>query len=217
MTGTDLAEAKATELRDAVTSGQFRPGQQLNEQQLSAMLQISRNTLRESFRILMHDGLLVRRPHRGVFVRDVTVSSTLDLYRVRRVIQPAILAESHPLGHPGMAQGLEALELADASIASEDWDGVGTANMAFHRALVSLSDSPRLIGYFDRLVAEIRLVFVAIGDAQQVHVPFVDRNRAIADLLLAERTAEAATEMESYLEYSERTMVGSLMRADATD
>lgn len=214
VTASDLAEAKAAELREWITSGRFRPGQQLGEHDLSRGLEVSRNTVRESVRILMHDGLLVRRPHRGVFVADVTVGSIVDLYRIRRIIQPPVLAGCAPVGHPAMDRAGAALAAADAAVAAGQWTAVGTANMEFHRALMSLSDSPRLMDYFDRLVAEVRLIFVAIDDPRRVHAPFVARNRTLYDLLAKDLPQEAALALENYLEYSERTIIGSFARKE---
>ncbi|GAA4331123.1 hypothetical protein GCM10023162_36230 [Klenkia terrae] len=72
------AERVAEILRRRVTEGDLPPGSQLSEEQLSAVLQVSRNTLREAFRLLGHEGLLVHRLHRGVFVTELSDDELAD-------------------------------------------------------------------------------------------------------------------------------------------
>src|SRR5919112_1117058 len=65
------AERVAELLRHRVIEGDLPPGHRLSEEQLVDVLHVSRNTLREAFRLLTHEGLLVHRLHRGVFVPEL--------------------------------------------------------------------------------------------------------------------------------------------------
>jgi DNA-binding GntR family transcriptional regulator len=197
------AERVAEILRRRVTEGDLPPGSQLSEEQLSAVLQVSRNTLREAFRLLGHEGLLVHRLHRGVFVTELSDDELADVYRVRRAIECDVVRR---LG--GTAPDPEVLEplradVADgaAAAARGDWTGVGTANMHFHSHLVALAGSPRLDAATSRLLAELRLAFQG-ADAEAMHAPYVERNGALLDLVAAGRTAEAAAALEDYLDVS---------------
>ena len=81
------AERAADVLRRRITDGELRPGSRLVEEELVGPLKVSRNTLREAFRLLTHDGLLVHRLHRGVFVSALDAFELLDLYRLRRLLE----------------------------------------------------------------------------------------------------------------------------------
>ena len=81
------AERVAELLRHRVMEGDLPPGTRLSEEQLVEVLQVSRNTLREAFRLLTHEGLLVHRLHRGVFVPELDEEDLVDLYRLRRTIE----------------------------------------------------------------------------------------------------------------------------------
>ena len=63
-----LSERSAELIRQKITQGEFAPGQRLSEQALADSLGISRNTLREAFRMLTKDGLVKHAQNRGVFV-----------------------------------------------------------------------------------------------------------------------------------------------------
>src|SRR6266545_2839367 len=81
------ADQVADILRTRVLQGYFPPGERLAEGAIGSALGVSRNTLREAFRLLTHEGLLVQELNRGVFVRVPTVDDVVDIYRVRKLVE----------------------------------------------------------------------------------------------------------------------------------
>lgn len=63
-----LPQAAAERLRTLIIEGELAPGARLNERELSERLGVSRTPLREAFRMLAADGLLVQLPNRGAQV-----------------------------------------------------------------------------------------------------------------------------------------------------
>ena len=59
-------------LRDGILAGSYAQGEQLNEVELARRFGVSRGPLREAMQRLIQDGLLETRPHRGVFVPELT-------------------------------------------------------------------------------------------------------------------------------------------------
>ena len=84
-----LAEETASRLRNDIIGGTLPPGQRLSETRLAADLGVSRNTLREVFRLLTREGLLRHEPNRGVFVAVPSMATIVDIYRVRRLVPRA--------------------------------------------------------------------------------------------------------------------------------
>ncbi|SFS18470.1 DNA-binding transcriptional regulator, GntR family [Agrococcus baldri] len=205
--GATLADA----LRAQIIDGAFAPGERLSETALAERLDVSRNTLREAFRVLAQVGLVEHIPHRGVSVASPTTADVVDIYRARRQLECGVLREASPL-HPAVAQMHEALERAEAAEAESDWATVGSENMRFHSALVSLADSPRISRAHEQLQAELRLAFLAIDDPQSLHRPFVAKNRAVLEALDGDGPAAAAAELERYLVDSERRVLGAFSR-----
>lgn len=206
-----LAEQTAARLRDEITGGAVVPGQRLSEAQLAKRLDVSRNTLREVFRLLTREGLLRHEPNRGVFVATPSMASILDIYRVRRLIEVPALAQAWPR-HEAVARMHAAVDHAERMAAIADWQAVGSANMDFHSAIVALTDSPRLMGFFAQISAELRLAFGLLDSPEMLHEPFIRLNRAIVDRIEA-GDAKAASEMlEEYLTRSERTIMAAFAR-----
>ncbi|MEW5289805.1 GntR family transcriptional regulator [Erwinia papayae] len=208
-----LSESVALRLRQQITLGQLRPGQRLSEAQLSEKLAVSRNTLREAFRMLTLERLLEYRPNRGVFVSTPDMMRIIDIYRVRKMIECQSVASAWP-GHPAVRLMRQAVEEALICGEKQDWDGVGSANMAFHRAIVELADSQRLSDFYRHILAELRLAFGLLNDAEHLHFPFIGMNNTLLSLVEAGQVAEAARMLQEYLDRSERVLLASFARRD---
>ncbi|GAA3859612.1 hypothetical protein GCM10022243_26810 [Saccharothrix violaceirubra] len=161
------AERVAAALRAKILAGDIGAGRQLNEKALGEALTVSRNTLREAFRLLTHERLLVHSYSRGVFVRKPDERDVHDLITARQVI------ELGALHHHATADDAARQALRDAD-----------AHDLLHRRLVALTGSTRLVAESDRLLAEQRLVLRG-GVPPEVHdlAALLDR----ADLREAER------------------------------
>lgn len=209
------AERVADVLRRRITEGDLPPRTHLSEEQLISVLRVSRNTLREAFRLLSHEGLLVHEMHRGVFVRRLTEDDLVDLYRLRRIVECNVV-RSITRPEPEELRRLEAaVEAGEAAAAAGDWSAVGTANMQFHRDLVALARSPRTDEVTARLLAELRLAFHSAASAEVLHQTYVPRNRALLDLVTAGETELAAKQLEEYLADSLAELLEAI-RGDAS-
>ncbi len=206
-----LAEQVAAEMRGMLIAGVYGPGEKLSEQQVAQRFDISRNTLREVFRLLTSQGLLAHIPNRGVFVAAPDEAAVLDIYRVRGVIQTgAVRAATR--SHPALARMAALTEKAAAARDRGDWAEVGTLNMEFHRAMVGLCDSPRLSTCFDLVLAELRLIFGQLGDDGHLHEAYVAMNASLIRTLQAGDLDRAEAELELYLLKSERSVLTALQR-----
>lgn len=187
------AERVAAILRDRIMEGYFPPGSRLSEESISGALAVSRNTLREAFRLLSHERLLEHRLNKGVFVRVLAVDDLVDIYRVRLLVECAAL---RTLGEPPF--DLTAVEAAvstgEQAALANDWPVCSTANIRFHQALAGLANSPRTNELMRNVLAELRLAFHVMADPRRFHEPYLTRNREIADRL-AEGDAAGAERM----------------------
>lgn len=211
-------------LRTRITEGHLRPGTRLSEEDIGAALGVSRNTLREAFRLLGHERLLVHEFNRGVFVRRLTVDDVRDLYQVRRILECGAvrrlaerLASSPQAGATGelLAPVRAAVEEGESAAAQDAWVAVGTANMHFHQAVADLAQSPRVTEVMDHLLAELRLVFHVMDAPQAFHATYLPENRAILELLVAGDLPGAETAIATYLDAAEAQLVEAYAAAAA--
>ncbi|MGP3981819.1 GntR family transcriptional regulator [Streptomyces sp. KR80] len=209
------AQRVAEVLRERIARGILPPGTRLSEESLGAGLGVSRNTLREAFRLLADGRLVVHELNRGVFVRVLGPGDVIDIYTVRRALETAGVRAA-PDAPPERFGALRQAVAAGAKAAqSGDWSMVGTADLHFHQALGGLAGSPRLDEYLSRLLAELRLAFLAMPSPRDLHEPFLHRNQAIAALLESGASDRAEAELERYLSDAQRMILDIMMKADA--
>ena len=207
----NLTDRVSEQIRHKLVNGELIPGQRLSEAALSESLAISRNTLREAFRLLTKEGLLTHEPNRGVSVAVPSIAAIIDIYRVRRLIECQALAQAYPR-HPAKKQLRLAVDTALRCRDASDWRGVGTANMEFHKAIVALADSERLNEMFSHLLAELRLAFGLLDDPEFLHAPYVDSNVKIIELFEAGQLQDAAAALGDHLVHSERIVLAAYAR-----
>ncbi|TXS28689.1 GntR family transcriptional regulator [Streptomyces sp. ms191] len=209
---TSTAERVADILRTRITEGFFPPGTRLSEDSIGGALGVSRNTLREAFRLLTHERLLVHELNRGVFVRVLAVEDVADIYRTRRLVECAVV---RGLGEPPYAlEGLaEAVREGEEAAGAADWNGVSTANIHFHRELVALAGSARTDELMRGVLAELRLAFHTVDDPRGLHEPYLVRNREILSALRAGERATAERLLARYLDDSRTRIVEVYARA----
>ncbi len=206
------AERVADAVREEVVEGRLRPGARLPEQSLCTALGVSRNTVREALSQLVSERVLVREANRGVFVARPDRDAVRDVYRARRIIEPAAVRHGEAFDPARLAAVRAAVDEGVAAAAAAGWTGVASANQHFHRALVALAGSPRLDQQMALLLAEMRLVFHRMSGVREFHEPYLERNAEICALLEAGDRAGAADAVASYLDDAEAQL---LMAYDA--
>jgi DNA-binding GntR family transcriptional regulator len=69
-----------------IIKGEYEPGQKLKEEEIATRLGISRPPIREAFKALETEGLVVRKPRRGVFVTEMTAKDVWEAYTLKAAL-----------------------------------------------------------------------------------------------------------------------------------
>ena len=81
-------------IRQAIISGQYRPGDKLPEEELAEELGVSRTPVREALRKLEVENFVQHFSHRGVVVSQVNTAEILDLYEVRTHLECMLIRKA---------------------------------------------------------------------------------------------------------------------------
>ncbi|WP_459709104.1 GntR family transcriptional regulator [Actinophytocola sp. KF-1] len=199
-------ELLAAALRERIIKGIYQPGERLVEDAIVKSFKVSRNSLREAFRLLTHERLLAHELNRGVFVRKLSVADVVDVYRVRKLVECTAVRGLR--GRPPQVDDMvSAVRAGDVAMKEQDWRALGTANMLFHQAVAALADSPRVDELMRNTLAELRLVFHTMSDPRRFHEPYLERNKEILAAIEAGDGPRAERLLLKYLEDSEHQIV----------
>ena len=69
-----------------IIKGEYAPGQKLKEEEIAMRLGISRPPIREAFKALEIEGLVVRKPRRGVFITEMTAKDVWEAYTLKAAL-----------------------------------------------------------------------------------------------------------------------------------
>lgn len=209
MERSSASDKVADALRTRIIEGDLRPGTRLSEERIGQALGVSRNTLREAFHLLAHEGLVVREFNRGVFVRALDADDVRDLYRYRRVLEVAAIRQV-ALDRPDLGALRAAVDEGGRAAAAEDWRALGSANMHFHQELTALTGSRRVDDAMRQVLAEMRLVFSTMSDPRTFHEPYLEGNAAIVALLEAGDHDAAERSLLDYLDEAELQLLTAM-------
>ncbi|MDX8029849.1 GntR family transcriptional regulator [Lentzea sp. BCCO 10_0856] len=204
------AQKVADMLRERVLDGELAPGLRLSEEAIGGALGVSRNTLREAFRLLTRDRLLVHEHSRGVFVRRPTGDDVRDLYAARRVIECGALRRWNDVTEALREAARAPVRQAVTRAEKNDWTRAGQANIQFHRAIVRLAGSERLNEESDRLFAELMLAFNVAQEINDFYQSYVPWNLRIVELLNNGEVDQAVGQLTEYLDAAEQDLVSRL-------
>lgn len=142
-----LPEAIASEIIERIYKGEIKSGEQLRLGPLARSVGTSMMPVRHALHLLESLGVVVVRPRRGTYVREVTRQDAESTYQARLVIEPALLELALP-NFPGSAAAGVAEAALDELIKSRDEGDLlawREAHRRFHWSLYLASGSDWLL------------------------------------------------------------------------
>lgn len=200
------AEHAASVLRAQIAGGKLMPGTRLREEQVAESFGISRNTVREAFRLLAHERLIEHIAYRGAHIRMIGSDDVRAMFGTRRLVEPLGL-QAALRDTPARQTMRRTVERASQAAARDDWLEVGTADIAFHRAIISGCRSVHLSDMFEKLLAELRLAFLQLTHPEQLHRPYLVRNIRLVELVESHVSVKALEELADYLDSAEAAVL----------
>lgn len=191
-------------LRDAILSGEFKPGQQLIETELASQLGVSRAPLREALQILGTEGLVETVPYHGTTVRKLTRTDIEELYSLRIVLESFAIQRIIAFGRREDVAHLQSIfeVMLDAAERS-DLKEVSRQDRVFHDKLIDLASHSLLRTSWNTVTMRVRQVMALRNrrnsDITQIarnHLPIIEAiakaNEPLALVLIREHAESAA-------------------------
>ncbi|MCK1296699.1 MULTISPECIES: GntR family transcriptional regulator [unclassified Bradyrhizobium] len=161
---TTVAWRIAESIGERIISGAIQPDAPLRQDHVAREFNSSHVPVREAFRQLEAQHLVVAVPRRGVRVAPLDTNSVKEIAEMRAALEVVALRNAAP---KFTSTHLARIELAliegDNAQTIQDFE---MANRAFHQALVAPCAMPRLLASLDGLqLANSRLVFAMARNA----------------------------------------------------
>lgn len=149
-------------VRKAILDGGLPAGSQLREVHIATDLGISRAPLREAFRRLEEEGLVVKIPFRGTFVAEVTPQTVAEITALRSVVEPYAAEQAmEALRGPRRQQLLRAVDALSKAGHHKNVAATIDEHLRFHRLFYEHSGNAALLDVWNAWESRLRLYLVA--------------------------------------------------------
>ncbi|WP_244271288.1 MULTISPECIES: GntR family transcriptional regulator [Thalassospira] len=185
-------------LADRIISGDIAPGTKLRQDHFAEEFGASHVPVREAFRRLEAQGLVVSEPRRGVRVASFDIAEVREVAEMRASLE--VLALRHAAPHLTSAILDEAEAINRAGENAPDVRAWEEANKAFHRIILEPCNMPRLMATIDDLhAASARFLFS--GFRMEWEAPTDQDHRAILRALHEHQFDVAAATLARHVKW----------------
>ncbi|MFC4585652.1 GntR family transcriptional regulator [Sphaerisporangium corydalis] len=168
-----LTEQVIEAVREAIHSGELRPGELYSVYQLSAQLNVSRTPVREAMLRLAEAGMVRFERSRGFRVLRSDPKEIAEVFQLRLLLEvPAARVAARRAG-PALVEAMRAeLEAMRGAAKEHDERAFMRHDRAFHGLLLAAGANRKLVG----IVGNLRDATTTLGAST------VDRSRSLADI-----------------------------------
>lgn len=193
-----LRAAAYDRLRQAISSGEYSPGDRLVEDEIAERLKISRTPVREALHRLEHEGLVVYEPHTGLRVAQLDYQMVMELHAMREILEGAAASMA-----ARNALDIELLMLHDLLLdrdeACRSAETMAEHNRRFHQALYQCAHN-RYLERTSSVVADaMALLSRTAFTSPQRRLAAWAEHKAIADAIRARDPDRAAAAVRDHL------------------
>jgi DNA-binding GntR family transcriptional regulator len=180
-----LIDAVYHSLEEAILAGRMRPGERLVESWIAEQLQVSRTTVREALLMLEHEGYVVSQPRRGTFVTRLAREDALDLCYSRALLESFAVSTGYARIDDALLDTLAGcIDRMRGCRLPDDVPTLIQVDLTFHRPLIELGGSRRLIELWSSLNGQIGALMLTSLENQQASIDDVaDFHRQLIDAL----------------------------------
>ncbi|MCR1786088.1 GntR family transcriptional regulator [Nocardioides carbamazepini] len=189
------------DLRASLLDGRLRPNQRLVEMDLVSTLGVNRAAVREALARLEQEGLVERRPNRGVVVREISPEESRDVLDMRIALESMAVRWASARRTPDQAERLGRLlaEMAECC-AARDVVAFADRQAQIHHLILDMAHAPPLAAVLRSLsahVAQIRRR--SLGSPHRLEDSLAEHRQIVSALLDADAD-RAAVLMAEHLE-----------------
>lgn len=136
-------------IRQAILNGELQPGQRLVQDELANSIGVSRMPIREAFKQLETEGLIIIEPHKGAFVRTFSIDEVQEIYYLRSIFEKEAVKDSVENMNDSVISRLE--ELVEKMEKTSNIEDFVKINIQFHSELMSCCQMNKLKSFIENL------------------------------------------------------------------
>lgn len=195
-------------LRQAILTGELKPGERLMEIHLANKLGVSRTPIREAIRQLELEGLVIMVPRKGAQVASITEKSMSDVLEVRLALEKlAVELASKRINAEQKEELKEAMELFEKKVSEGDVSEIAKADVTFHDKIFEATGNMRLGQIVNNLAEQMyRYRFEYIKE-EGGHNRLIEEHRWIYDSIVSGNVNDATGAISLHIKNQEESIL----------
>jgi len=146
-------------LRQAIVTGEIRPGEILNEANLAQKYNIGKTPTREALLLLTHENFLEAMPRVGYVVTRLTTQDLLEIYALRTLLEVEAVGLAADRITPAEIEQLQRNNEREAQLAGQNSREVARQayqiNYEFHTSIARTAGNSRLVKLIGALIDDL--------------------------------------------------------------
>ena len=209
-------DAVLSQLRNAILTNRLKPGERIREVQLAKDLGVSRPTLREAIYQLIHEGLLVQEPHKGVTVAEIDAATITDIAVVRAALETIAAKAIATDKDDSVRERLRQVWITyDEAAASGDTVRENEAHMELHRTVWMATHNSMLERIWPIVSASVNLALSTDIAARQDTERNRGMHRELVEAILHNRQRRIVSAVREHIQISADELLGLLRETQA--
>lgn len=195
-------------LRQAILTGELKPGERLMEIHLADRLGVSRTPIREAIRKLELEGLVTMLPRRGAEVAQITEKSMNDVLEVRRALDALCVELACDRISAEEREHLKrACDDFEKAVKTGEVKQIAQADVELHDIIVQATGNRRLIQLVNNLSEQMyRYRFEYIKDFHQ-HERLVEEHRIIYESIVRKDKETASQAAKMHIDNQKKAII----------
>ncbi|MEY8355860.1 GntR family transcriptional regulator [Lachnospiraceae bacterium 54-53] len=160
----------AQEIRKGISAGRYKTGEKIKEADLCRQFGVSRTPVREAFRLLQNEGLLIHNPQRGVQVPEFRLEELMNLQQMRAALECLSARNAAPF-----VTEKDILQLREINGRIREFDAANThktdaLDREFHMTIARIGTNPYVPEFLQNILVRYELSSYVIP-FQETRIP----------------------------------------------
>jgi DNA-binding GntR family transcriptional regulator len=187
----------------AILEHRLKPGTKLGEARLAAIFRVNRSRVRELLARLCHDGVVELVAQRGAFVAKPTPDEAREVFEMRRLVEPGVIARVIATQTPEKLARLREHYAREVDARRrDDKRAVIRLSGEFHTLLAELAGNS-VMAKSMRILSTLTCLVIALYDAPTGDACRADEHSQIIDAIAKRDKARAEKAMLGHLAHIE--------------
>jgi len=200
-------------IKSKIVNFGFKPGEYLTDQQIAESLDVSRTPVREAFRMLEREGLLVYEPRRGWKVYTLSLKDINEIFEIKIILEGMISRKAAACTDDILRKNLkDIIDLMRKAANNEDVDAWVELDLDLHHLIFMMADNQRAMNFIENINDQWNRLRVGFSARTGRIGRSIKEHEAMVEAILSGNADQAEIETVAHLKLVRDELVTLLVK-----